>query len=324
MRIVLCYPVLAQHIDQIQAVAPTMEIIDAGQERIAQEILTADIYCGHAKVPVPWDEVVRKGRLQWIQSTAAGLDHCLVPAVIESEIPVTSASGVLADQVTEHTIALLTATLRSLPTFWRAQAKKEFIRRPTRDLHRSTIGIVGLGGVGRRLATVMSAFKTRILATDWFPFDKPACVEELWPADRLHDLLAAVDIVILCAPLNQYTRGMIDAAALAAMKPGGILINVARGPLVVEADLVAAIESGHLSSVAMDVTEIEPLPPESKLWDFPNVIITPHVGGQTKRRIEDATDFFCENLRRYQVGEPLLNLVDKRLGFPIRVPSVGK
>ena len=206
-----------------------------------------------------------------------------------------------------------------MPVFFRAQQAKAFIRRPTRDLHHSTIGIVGLGGVGRRLAEVLSAFKTRILATDMFPVDKPAHVEELWPADRLDDLLAAVDIVILCAPLNEQTRGMIDTAALAKMRPGALLVNMARGPLVVEEDLVDALISGHLGGAAMDVTEVEPLPTSSRLWDLPNVIITPHVAGQSARRIDDMTDFFCENLRRYQSGQPLLNLLtDKRLGFPIR------
>lgn len=321
MRIVLCYPVEERHIEEIAQVAPQAEIVDAGQERIADELCEADIFCGHAKVPVPWGQAVALGRLKWIQSTAAGMDHCLVPEVIESDIVVTSASGVLADQVTEHTVALLTATLRSLPVFFRAQAAREFVRRPTRDLHGSTIGIVGLGGVGRRLAEVLSAFKTRILATDWFPYDKPTCVEALWRADELPRLLPLVDILILCAPLNQHTRGMIDSAALARMRPGAILVNVARGPLVVERDLVAALTSGHLAAAALDVTEREPLPPESKLWDLPNVIITPHVGGQSARRIDDATRLFCENLRRYLRGEPLVNLVDQRLGFPIRLPA---
>ena len=324
MRIVLCYPAEAKHIQQIQAVAPDAEVVDAGQEHIAEEILSADIYCGHAKVPVPWGEVVRQGRLKWIQSSAAGLDHCLVPEVIDSEIPVTSASGVLADQVTEQTLALLTGFLRSMPVFYRAQQAHEFIRRPTRDLHHTTIGIVGLGGVGRRLAEVLSVFKTRILATDWDPYDKPSYVEELWPADRLHDLCRAVDILILCAPLNKHTRGMINAEAFAQMKSGALLCNVARGPLVVEADLVAALESGHLSGAVMDVTEKEPLPTDSKLWDMPNVIITPHVGGQSKRRLDNGTDFFCENLRRYLAGEPLKNLVDKQLGFPRRRPTGGE
>jgi D-3-phosphoglycerate dehydrogenase len=318
MRIVLCYPVESRHIAQIQAAAPRDEIVDAGQERVAAELPAADIFCGHAKVPVPWDDIVRRKRLLWIQSSAAGLDHCLVPSVVESSIIVTSASGVLADQVAEHTVALLTGLLRSLPVYFRAQQNKEYIRRPTRDLHGKTIGIVGLGGVGRRVAEVLAPFKTRILATDMFPVDKPPYVESLWPADRLDDLLPLVDILILSVPLTDKTRWMIDARRLAMLKPGTVLMNVARGQLVVEKDLVAALESGHLGGAGLDVAAEEPLPPTSRLWDLPNVIITPHVGGQSARRINDMTDFFCENLRRYQFGEPLLNLVDKRLGYPVR------
>ena len=202
MRIVLCYPVEDKHIEQIAAVAPEAEIVDAGQSRIAKELFEADVFCGHAKVPVDWDCVVRRGRLRWLQSSAAGMDHCLVPSVIESDITVTSASGVLAEQVAEHTIALLTGWCRSLPAFFRAQQRKDFTRLPTRDLHGSTVGIVGFGGVGRRLAKLLSVFKTRILATDMFPLDKPEYVEALWPADRLSDLLVASDFVVLCPPLE--------------------------------------------------------------------------------------------------------------------------
>ena len=318
MRIVLCYPVEKRHYDQIAAVAPGAELVDAGQERIGQEILAADIFCGHAKVPIDWEAVVRGGRLRWIQSSAAGLDHCLVPSVVASEITITSASGVLADQVAEHALALVCGLTRSLPVFFRAQQAREFIRRPTRDLHHSTVGIVGLGGVGRRIAEVISPFKTRILATDMFPVDKPAHVEALWPAERLHDLLSEVDILILSAPLTPRTRGMIDAAALAKMKSGSILINVARGPLVVESALVAALASGHLAAAGLDVTEKEPLPATSRLWELPNVILTPHVGGQSRLRIDQMTGFFCDNLARYLAGRPLRNLVDKQLGFPVR------
>jgi len=320
-RIVLCYPVEPRHIAQIAAVAPQSEIVDAGQERIATELLAADIFCGHAKVPVPWDEVVRKGRLRWIQSSAAGMDHCLVPSVIGSNITVTSASGVLADQVADHTVALLTALVRSLPTFWDAQKKREFIRRPTRDLHRARIGIVGLGGNGRRLADVLSVFRTTILATDWFPENKPASVAELLPADALDDMLPRVDILILAAPLNDHTRHMINAKRLALLPRGAILINMARGSLVVEDDLADAIESGHLAGAGLDVTEIEPLPPKSRLWNLPNVIITPHVGGQSATRIDDMTNFFCDNLARYQAGRPLRNLLIKELGFPRPEPA---
>jgi D-3-phosphoglycerate dehydrogenase len=318
MRIVLCYPVERKHLERIAAVAPRAKLVNAGQEGIATEILTADVFCGHAKVhPIPWDEVVRRGRLKWIQSSAAGMDHCLVPSVVASCIVVTSASGVLADQVAEHALALICGLLRSLPVFFRAQQKKEFIRRPTRDLHRATIGIVGFGGNGRRLAEVLRVFKGRILATDMFPVEKPAYVEGLWPADKLDDLLAQSDIVVLALPLNETTRGMLDARALAVMKRGAVLINVARGGIVVEAALVEAIRGGHLAGAGLDVTEQEPLLPESPLWDMPQVIITPHVAGQSATRIDDMTDFFCENLRRWLAGTPLRNLVDKRLGFPV-------
>jgi phosphoglycerate dehydrogenase-like enzyme len=318
-RIVLCYPVEPRHVEQIAAAAPWAEIVDAGQERIAAEIFNADIFCGHAKVPIDWDGVVRQGRLQWIQSSAAGMDHCLVPSVIDSPIVVTSASGVLADQVAEHTIALLTAWTRSLPVFFEAQRKREFIRRPTRDLTRSTVGIVGFGGVGRRIARLLAPFDTRILATDMFPVEKPDYVQALLPADRLDELLPQVDFLVLALPLNDSTRNMVDRQLLARMKCGSVLANVARGALVVEDDLVEAIASGHLAGAVMDVTEPEPLPPESKLWDLPGVIITPHVGGQAAWRIDRMTELFCENLRRWREGLPLVNyLPDKRLGFPIR------
>ncbi len=318
-RIVLCYPVEAKHIAQIAAATPEAEIVDAGQEHVAKEIFAADIFCGHAKVPVDWDGVVRQGRLRWLQSSAAGMDHCLVPSVVASDIVVSSASGVLSDQVAEHAIALMTGWCRGLPTFFRAQQAKEFIRRPTRDLTRSTVGIVGLGGVGRRLAELLHAFEVRILATDLFPVDKPDCVEALWPAEGLRELLPQVDFLVLCAPLNQSTRGMIDAGVLAGLKHGAVLVNVARGPLVVTDHLAAALDCGHLAGAVLDVVDPEPLPPTHRLWGFPNVIITPHVGGQGRWRIDHMTNLFCRNLRRWRAGLPLINyLSDKRLGFPIR------
>ncbi|QGJ68737.1 Phosphoglycerate dehydrogenase [Planctomycetales bacterium 10988] len=316
-RIVLCYPVQESHLQQIAAAAPEAKVVNAGQEHIAEELLAADIYCGHAKVPVPWKEVVEQGRLQWIQSSAAGCDHCLVPEVIASDIPVTSASGVLADQVSEHTVALIFSWLRSLPVFFEAQKKKEFIRRPTKDIHHLTIGIVGLGGVGRRIAEVLSVYKTKIMAVDLFPVNKPDHVEKLWHVDRLPEMLPEVDILILSAPLNQQSRGMIRAEHFALMKPSALFVNVARGPLVVERDLVKALKAKKIAGAVMDVTEVEPLAENSELWEMPNVIITPHVGGQSARRIDDMTDFFCENLKRWQRGEPLKNLVEKTLGFPI-------
>jgi phosphoglycerate dehydrogenase-like enzyme len=316
MRIVLCYPVEPAHVARIAAVAPEAEIIDAGQERVAAELPEADVFCGHPKVPVPWEEVVARGRLEWIQSSAAGLDHCLVPCVVESPIVVTSASGVLADQVAEHAVALATACTRRIPLFLAQQARREFVRRPTRDLTGATVGIVGLGGNGRRLVEVLAPFKVRILATDWFPVHKPPEVEFLGRPETLPDLLPQVDVLFLCPPLTEHTRRMIDAAAIARLKRGAILVNVGRGPLVDEHALAAALVDGHLDSAALDVTPDEPPAASSPLWTAPNLVITPHVGGQAAGRIDAMTDFFCDNLRRWRRGQPLLNLVDKRLGFP--------
>ena len=316
MRVVLCYPVEPRHCEQIAEVAPDVEVVDAGQEQIAALLPTADIFCGHAKVPVPWGDVVTGGRLRWIQSSAAGLDHCLVPSVVDSEIVVTSASGLFADQVAEQTLALLLGLLRDLPTFFRQQQARDFTRRPTGDLHGKTIGIVGFGGNGRRIADVLAPFRVRLLATDLFPRDKPPHIEQILPADQLTALLPQVDVLILCVPLTAETTGMIDEAAIRRMKSGAMLINVARGPVVVEADLVQALIDGHLAAAGLDVTEVEPLPESSPLWELTNVIVTPHVGAQSARRVDDTTDFFCSNLARYLRGQPLCNLVDKQLGFP--------
>lgn len=322
MRIVLCYPVEPKHIALIEGTLRELgadaQVVNAGQEGIAEELPTADIYCGHAKVPVDWPAVVQAGRLRWIQSSAAGMDHCLTPEVIDSEITVSSASGVLANQVADHTLALALGLLRSLPVFFRAQQAREFIRRPTRDLHGARIGIVGFGGNGRRLAEVLRPFGPEIHATDCFPEHKPSHVQQLLPADALDEVLPRIDLLLLAAPLNDDTRGMFDARRLALLPEGALLVNMARGPLVVEEDLVAALESGHLGGAGLDVTQTEPLPEESKLWDRPDVIITPHVGGQSASRIDDMTRFFCENLKRhFGGGKPLNYLENKRLGFPL-------
>ena len=316
LKIVLCYPVEPKHIAQIQAVVPAATLINAGQERVAQELPTADIFCGHPKVAVPWDAVVAKGQLRWIQSSAAGLDHCLVPTVVESEILVTSASGVLANQVAEHALGLAIACTRRLPLFLEQQKKREFVRRPTRDLTGATIGVVGLGGVGRRMVEMLAPFNVRILATDYFPYHKPDAVHFLGGPETLPSVLEQADILFLCVPLTPLTRGMIDASAIATMKQGSILINMARGLLVEENALVDALQSGHLDSAALDVTPEEPPAAKSRLWNAPRLIITPHVAGQSAYRIDAMTHFYCDNLQRYLSGHPLRNAVDKRLGFP--------
>lgn len=315
LRIVLCYPVEPQHLRLIQAAAPDAEVVNAGQERVNEELPDADIFIGHAKVPVDWQRVVRGGRLRWIQSSAAGLDHCLVPEVINSEILVSSAAGLFAPQVAEQTLALLLGLLRSFPAFWRAGQRREFVRLPTDDLRGKTVGIVGMGGNGRRIADCLKPFGVQILATDYYPMGCPASVDQLWPADRLPQLLGQSEIVILALPLNTQTQGLFNAETFDRMLAGSYLINVARGAIVVETALIRALQSGRLRGAGLDVTEIEPLSPSSPLWNQANVIVTPHVGAQSFRRVADTTDLVCENLDRYLAGKKPWNVVDKRLGF---------
>ncbi|QDV21975.1 D-2-hydroxyacid dehydrogenase [Aureliella helgolandensis] len=315
-NVVLCYPVEARHLALFASELPHANVIDAGQEGIGSAIFDADVFVGHAKVPVDWDAVVAQGRLKLIQSSAAGLDHCLVPSVIESDIPVCSASGLFANQVGEQTLALLLGLLRGMPTFFRQTLAKEFIRRPTEDLHGKRVGIVGMGGNGRRLAQLLAPFQVTIRATDYYPVRQPQEVSELWEAERLEELASVSDILILALPLNRSTRQLISARIFAAMPKGSYLVNVARGQVVDESALIDALVSGHLAAAGLDVTYEEPLPASSPLWELPNVMITPHVGAQSARRVDDSTRFAVDNLQRFFTNQPLLNRVDKTLGFP--------
>lgn len=315
-QLVVCYPVEERHLQAIQHAAPDYQLIVADQQTIPDLIHQADVFVGHAKVPVDWDRVAKSGRLKFIQSSAAGLDHCLAPSIIDSPVVVCSASGLFADQVAEQTLALLLGLLRGIPIFYRQQQKHEFVRRPTADLHRKRIGIVGLGGNGRRLAQILEPFRVSIRATDYFPEHKPPQVEELLPHTQLLSLAAWSEILILTLPLNASTLGIIDRKVFSAMPKGSYLINVARGQCVNEQDLIDALESGRLAGAGLDVTAVEPLPAESRLYDQPNVLITPHVGAQSGPRYDDSTRLICENLKRYLAGQTLFNIVDKKLGFP--------
>ena len=330
-NLVVCFkdtPVEDVHIDRIRSAWPEMDIINVGQKDVANALFEADFFCGHAKVPVDWKKVVLNRRLQWIQSSAAGMDWCLVPAVVDSDIAITTASGVLADQVAEHTLALILAWMRSIPTCLHDQHAppspnyRQFVRCPTHDLTGATVGIVGFGGVGRRIAEILVPFQTTILATDLYPLDKPAHVAKLWTADRLDDMLRHSDIVILALPLNAQTRGMFNIERFWQMKPNALFVNIARGEIVATDDLVRALNEDQIAGAVLDVTAPEPLPAQHPLWDFfPNVIISPHIAGQSKRRFDDVVDIFIANIHRRKSGQQMINNLshkEKHLGFPIR------
>ena len=324
-NLVLCYPVIEKHLKAIQEAWPEVRLICADQnnkEDSEQKLFQADYFCGHVKKMVDWKSIVAQKRLKWIQSSAAGMDHCLVPEVIDSEIVVCSASGLLADQVAEHAMSLILGWLRSLSIFMKAQEKREFVRRPTGELIGSTVGIVGFGGNGRRIAQVLAPFGVKILATDLFPEDKPDEVEKLWPESKLDILLTVSDIVILNLPLNAKTRKLFGRNLFSLMKKEALFVNMARGGIVDTDALIEALRQKTIAGAVMDVVDPEPLPESHPLWECENVIITPHVAGQLRWRNDDVTSLLCENIRRYRNGEPLINhLTDKNLGFPIRSPE---
>jgi len=330
-NLVVCFkdtPVEDVHIDRIRAAWQDVDIINVGQKDVASALLKADYFCGHAKVPVDWEKVVKKRRLQWIQSSAAGMDWCLVPAVIDSDIVITTASGVLADQVAEHTLALILAWMRNLPTCFHEQhddtaiGYRQFLRRATRDLTGCTVGIVGYGGAGRRMAELLAPFQTTVLATDFYPTENPPHVKQLWGADQLDELLRQSDVVILALPLNTHTRGLFNIERFRQMKPEALFVNVARGDIVVTEDLVQALNDDLIAGAVLDVVSPEPLPSDHPLWDFfPNVIISPHIGGQSRRRFDDVVDIFIANVHRRKSGQQMINNLTpngKLLGFPIR------
>ena len=330
-KLVVCFkdtPVEDVHIDRIRTAWSDVEIVNVGQKDVADALLEADYFCGHAKVPVEWDKIVQKRRLQWIQSSAAGMDWCLVPAVIDSDIALTTASGVLADQVAEHTLALILAWMRNLPTCFHEQhddsaiGYRLFHRRPTRDLTGSTVGIVGYGGTGKRIAEILAPFQTTILATDLYPAENPPYLNELWTPDKLDSLLRRSDVVILSLPLNADTQGLFNIDRFRQMKPDALFVNVARGDIVVTNDLVTALNDDIIAGAVLDVVAPEPLPSDHPLWDFfPNVIITPHIGGQSQRRFDDVVDIFIANIYRRRSGQQMINNLSangKKLGFPVR------
>jgi len=261
-------------------------------------------------------------RVRWVHSTAAGVGHVLFPELVESPIVVTNARGMHARSMAEHVLGLMLAFTRRLHASRDAQRERRWTQgeqvrgAPSfEELHGATLGIVGFGHIGRAVATAARAFGMRVLAVRRHPLADPAPADEQWGPERLGELLERCDWVVLAAPHTGETERLLGAAELARMKPGARLVNVARGALVDEAALVAALRSGRLAGAALDVTAEEPLPADSPLWSLPEVIVTPHTSGVGPRFWERVAEQFADNLRRYLAGEPLDNVVDKRSGY---------
>ncbi len=267
---------------------------------------------------IPHDLLRRAPHLRWIQSMSAGVDQLQGTGVETSSILVTDASGIHRVPIGEFVLGQMLALAKRFPTLWAQQGQRKWQRRVPRELYEHTVAIVGLGAIGGGVARLARAFGMTVLGTRRSAQQRQqgvGDVDMLYPLADLGDMVAQADYLVLAVPLTQETRGLIGEAELRRLKPTACLINVSRGAVVNEEALVRALKEGWFAGAALDVFPQEPLPKDHELWGLPNVMITPHVAGDSERYNTRATELFCGNLRRYLSGQPLLNQVDFTKGY---------
>jgi phosphoglycerate dehydrogenase-like enzyme len=307
--------------ERLQTEFPQMSVarVTSG-ERLSEEIGDATVlFCGTVKP----EQFLHARQLRWIHSSQAAVHQFLFPELINSNVVLTNAREVHGVVVSEHVMALMFALARRIPESVRFQREhvwgQELLYRAhqtPQEIADATVGLVGLGSIGRNVAQRASAMGMRVIAVREHA-DRPKSehVDEVLPTSQLQQMLAKSDYVVLSPPVTPATRGMIGRDQLAAMKREGYLINVGRGPLIDEAALIQALREHRIAGAALDVFDHEPLPPESPLWDLDNLLITPHTGGMTEKMWERHYTVFAENLRRFVAGQPLLAVVDKQAGY---------
>ena len=287
----------------------------------------------------PGDELIQAATgLRWIHAPAAGVGAFLTPAVLRRGLRLTNSRGVHAIPIAEHTMGMLVALARDFRRAVLDQSAGKLDRerwwigsgRPV-DLRGRTLGLFGYGAIGREIARRALAFGMRVIAVRrhpealprWDPallvaLDLPAedpVLDRVFGPAELPAMLGEADAVVVAAALTPETEGILDAAAFRALKPGAWLLNIARGKIVRERDLIEALRVGRVGAAALDVFETEPLSPESELYTLENVILTPHVSGNSNHFWDRAMALFRENLRRDLAGAPLLNQVDLTRGY---------
>jgi phosphoglycerate dehydrogenase-like enzyme len=329
-------PILAaryrsRDLDVIRAAAPGSRVVTIG-------------FDGHPDGPLDDVEVMLRGRLpaetfdrilvrapqlRWVHSATAGVERVLTPASRERGLVITNARGVFSRPIAEYVMLMILAAARRLPQLLELQAERTWQPLEARELRDVTVGIVGLGSIGRAVGALATAFGCRVVATRRRPDagadaadgagDEPflgsLMLDRVLPPERLPELLGESDFVVLAAPLTADTVDLIGEAAIEQMKPGAWVINVARGELVDERALARAVRAGRIGGAVLDTFREEPLPPSSPLYELPNVILTPHTSWSSTRVLDRSVDLFCDNLRRYAAGEPLVNVVDPHAGY---------
>jgi phosphoglycerate dehydrogenase-like enzyme len=311
-------------LDRIAAAAPGSRLVSVSLEGLADGDLSDVEVLLRGPLPAQiFDRLIaRCPRLMWVHSATAGVERVLTPTALGRGLAITNARGVFSDPIAEYVLLMILAVSRRLPQLLELQRERTWQPLESRELRDVTVGVVGLGSIGRRVAELALAFGSRVVAVrrevpagDTETGEAIPGIAELLPSDRLPELMSQSDFVVLALPLTPQTESLFDMPLLAHAKPGSWLINVARGRLIDERALLRALRDGPLGGAVLDTFREEPLPPDSPLYSVPNLIVTPHTSWSSSGVLDRSIQLFCENLGRFARGEPLHNLVDPDAGY---------
>jgi phosphoglycerate dehydrogenase-like enzyme len=257
-------------------------------------------------------------KVRWVHSRSAGLDSLLFPELVESPVPLTNGTGVFSPSLGEFALGAILYFAKDFRRMIRNQMAGRWEQFDITEISGQTVGIVGYGDIGRAVATRVRAMGMRVLAVKRHgpPLNNvDPLVDQIYLPEQRIEMISRCDYIVACAPLTPETRGMIGEAEFAAMKPAAVVINVGRGPVIDEDAMLKALTGGRIKGAGLDVFTHEPLPDGHPFYRLENVLLSPHCADHTADWLEQAMRFFLENFDRFRKGEPLKNVVDKKLGY---------
>jgi phosphoglycerate dehydrogenase-like enzyme len=320
IKILVSFDLPKRYLCKIQQVSQDVTVIVSSDENELLELIkdTDIMFAGKFSKQM----FLATKKLKWIHFTGAGIDKQVFPEIINSNIILTNSRGIFSTAISEHTLMFMLMFNRKMNLFFQNQASKQWNRfggylgGSLDELEGKTLGIIGFGGIGQKLARKAKCLGMNVIATKRNQLEsKPAFLDELIPVDGLRQLLVKSDFVVLTLPLTAQTKGLIGEEELKAMKKTSYLINVSRGKIVQEDKLLEALDKGVIAGAALDTFEEEPLSQDNKLWALDNVIITPHVAGVSNLFVQRTVNLFCQNLSLFLAHESLINKVKIENGY---------